>query len=295
MKLLTFIASVCLRLLVALVQRVPLSFALRLGEILGIISYWTVPKRRRIALENLQKALGEKYDKKELRALVWKMALNLGRNVMEFLRLPIMKAKEIDRLIEFVGLEHLNRALKEGKGVFVLTAHFGNWDLLAAAMAFKGYHTNLVTKYLKSKLLNTLWQDFRRRVKVNILYREKSLKDIIRRLKMNELIGFVLDQNTKRNEGVFVNFFGRPAATIPSLAILAHRLGTPVVPAFIIRKKGGYHRVEFLPPIEFQKKATLEESIIHNTQIYTDIIEHYIRRYPDHWIWLHRRWKTQPT
>ncbi|MBI4834167.1 MAG: lysophospholipid acyltransferase family protein [Planctomycetes bacterium] len=286
------LAELVLRILIAVVRRVPATVALQIGEAIGIFGYMVVPKRRRISLENLRFAFPEKKDS-ELRRIVFGMAKNLGRNMMEFLRLPAMKLADINRYIEFEGLENLDKALAEGKGVFILTAHFGNWDLLAASMAFKGYRTNLVTKYLKSELLNKLWLDYRKQVKVNIMYREGSLKDIIRHLKANEIMGFVLDQNTKREEGVFVNFFGRPACTIPSLSTLSERLDVPVVPGFIIRKHGAYHKVVYEPALTFQKRDNLEESIVYNTQIYSDVMERYIRQYPDHWIWLHRRWKTQ--
>jgi KDO2-lipid IV(A) lauroyltransferase len=291
--MLEFLGWFALRFFAVLIQRLPLSFALRIGEGLGLLAYGVIPKRRRIALDNLKHAFPDK-PHSELKHIIRELGKNLGRNIIEFLRLPLMKPADINRYIEFIGLDNLDRAISEGKGVFILTAHFGNWDLLAAAMVFKGYPTNLVTKFLRSELLNTLWLDYRRRVKVNIMYREGSLREIVRHLKNNELMGFVLDQNTKREEGVLVNFFGRPAYTIPSLATLSHRLEVPVVPGFIIRKKGPYHKVVFEPAVTFQKRETLDESIVYNTQVYTDVIERYIRQYPDHWIWMHRRWKTQP-
>jgi KDO2-lipid IV(A) lauroyltransferase len=288
-----FIARISLRILTITIQSLPLFLALKAGELLGIIGYYFVPKRKRTAFDNLKHAFPEKSDK-EIKHIIKSMAKNLGRNMMEFLRLPKMTDSDMNRYIEFEGLENLDKALSQNKGAFILTAHFGNWDLVAASMAFKGYQTNLVTKYLKSELLNSLWLDFRKRVNVNIFYREGSLKNIIKHLRENEIIGFVLDQNTKREEGVFVNFFGRPACTIPSLATLSQRLEAPVIPCFSIRKKGGYHKVILEPAIPFTKKDTMEESIVYNTQVYTNVIERYIRQYPDHWIWLHRRWKTQP-
>jgi len=291
--MMNFIYRILLKVLTFKIQHMPLSWALKSGELLGMVGYYFVPKRRRTAFDNLKHAFPEKSDK-EIKQIIKSMAKNLGRNMMEFLRLPKMTDSDINRYIEFEGLVHLDNALAKGKGAFILTAHFGNWDLVAAALAVKGYQTNLVTKYLKSELLNSLWMDFRKRAKVNIFYREGSLKNIITHLKNNEIIGFVLDQNTKREEGVFVNFFGRPACTIPSLATLSQRLDAPVVPCFNIRKKGGCHKVMFELEIPFTKKDTVEESIVYNTQVYTNVIERYIRQYPDHWIWLHRRWKTHP-
>ncbi|MEW6027483.1 MAG: lysophospholipid acyltransferase family protein [Planctomycetota bacterium] len=292
--MLDFAAFILLRVLTVTAQRLPLSFALKAGEVLGALTYCFIPRRRRIALENLKASFPEK-PVRELKRIVWSMSLNLGRNTAEFLRLPRMDRRYIDRYIEFSGLENLDAALAQGKGVFLLSAHFGNWDLCAAAIAIKGYPMNLVTKYLKSELLNNLWLDFRARVNINMLYREGSLREIIRRLKNNEVMGFVLDQNTKREEGVFVNFFGRPACTIPSLATLSERLDAPVVPVFMARLKGGNHKLMLEPAVPFQKQGTLQETVVYNTQVYTDVIERYVRNYPEHWIWMHRRWRTQPT
>lgn len=282
-----------LRALVVTIQRVPLYFALKIGHGIGLFAYTVAPRRRRITMDNLKHAFPEK-SQKDYNNIMFNMDRNLGYNIVEFLRLPIMKQPYFDKYIEFEGLENLDAALTKGKGVFILTAHFGNWDLVAASTVVKGYPINLVTKYLKNEMLNDLWLGYRKKLNVNIMYREGSLRQIIKHLKKNEGMGFVLDQNTRRTEGVFVNFFGRPACTIPSLATLAQRLETPVVPCFMIRKKGPYHKVVFEPEVPFEKKATLEETVVHNTQRYTDVIERYIRAYPDHWIWMHRRWKTQP-
>lgn len=283
-----------LRLLASLAQRLPLGFVLYLGELLGILTYHIVTDKKRIAMENLRVSLGKEYTEHELKHIFREMAKNLGRSIMEFLRLPAMTPKYIEHYIKFTGLENLEKALAQGKGVFILSAHFGNWELLAAALVFKGYPISIIVKHFINRMLNLSCLDYRRRVKVTPLYWKGSSKEIVRCLKNNELIGFILDQNTKREEGVFVNFFGRPACTIPGLAVLAQRLGTPVVPAFIIRENKAYHRLVLEPPLAFQKHGTLKETIVHNTQIYTAALERYIRAYPDHWAWVHRRWKTKP-
>lgn len=283
-----------LRIVSCVAQRVPVEFALFLGDLLGLLGYYTVPQRKRIALENLRAALGKERTEKELRRIVWAMGKNLGRNMMEFLRLPVMTPKYFKHYIKIVGSKNLDQVLTRGKGTFVLTAHFGNWDLCAAALIVNGWPTNLVTKYLRNEVVNQLWLSYRSKVKINQLYREGSLREIIRCLNRNELMGFVLDQSTKREEGVFVNFFGRPACTIPGLATLVQRLDTPVIPCFMVRQKGPYHKIILEPPIPFKKCPTMDETIVYNTQVYTNVLERYIRAHPEHWIWMHRRWKTKP-
>jgi len=265
-----------------------------LGEWLGILAYFVVPSRRRTTFNNLKLSLGRDKPESELRRIAWEMAKNMGKNTVEFFRLPIITPKNIDNYVQCRGLEHLEEALKLNRGAFMLTAHFGNWELALATMVAKGYSMNLVTKYLKNELLNRFWLESRRKLGINAFYREGSLKEIIRALKSNGLMGFVLDQNTRRDEGVFVNFFGRPACTIPSLAVLSQRLETPVVPTFIIQKPNGRHCLTFEKHLMFRQPPDSQDPIVYNTQIYTDVIERYIRQYPEQWIWMHKRWKTQP-
>ncbi|MFC1524762.1 lysophospholipid acyltransferase family protein [Planctomycetota bacterium] len=275
-------------------QRLSPSAALVLGKSIGIIAFYLFPVRRRITLQNLRMALDKEKPEKELRAIAWRMSQNLGCMVIDFLRLPLVNLSNIDSYVQINGLANMTKALSLKRGVLVLTAHFGNFDLAAAAMALKGFPTSLITKHLSIPAFNNLWLKYRDKLGIKQLYREGSLKTIIQRLKNNELIGFVIDQNTHRDEGVFVNFFGIPACTIPAVAVLAQRFNTPVVPMFIVRKKNGTHQAFIEPHLIFESRPTLEESIVYNTQLYTNIIEKYIRRHPDHWTWLHYRWKTRP-
>ncbi|MBI4713431.1 MAG: lysophospholipid acyltransferase family protein [Planctomycetes bacterium] len=275
-------------------QRLPLRTALFLGDCLGLFAYYAFPRRRRHTHQHLRMALGNQKTPAELKQIAVRMAKNLGRNVAEFLRLPMLNEKNIDGYIEWSGLENLKEALALNRGALMLTAHFGNWDLAAVACVLKGFPVNLITKYLKNETINRFWLDYRKKMKVKALYRAGTLREIVQSLRDNQLMGFVLDQNTKREDGIFVNFFGRPACTIPSLAVLSQRLNAPVVPILMVRRPGGRHRIFIEKHLLFQKLPDQDEAIRHNTQIYTDIIERYIRQYPDHWIWMHRRWKTQP-
>jgi Kdo2-lipid IVA lauroyltransferase/acyltransferase len=283
-----------LRGLSATFQRVSLRTALGLGAFIGILAYYLYPSRQRIALQNLQLAFGTKLTHAQRKDIIYRLSKNLGRYAIEFLRFPKLNSANIDDYVTITGLENLQEALKAKRGALILTAHFGNWDLFAVTLALKGYPTNLLTKYLSVSAINTFWLESRKNTGIKQLYREGSLKEIIRCLKNNEIIGFVLDQNTRRDEGIFIKFFGIDACTIPALAVLAQRLNSPVVPAFIVRQKDGRHKAIMDKPLIFESKATLEESIAYNTQLYTNVLEKYIRLYPDHWTWIHHRWKTRP-
>ena len=282
-----------LKLLSSVIQMLPLSLALGIGEIIGLLSYYLFPSRRKITKENLKKAFMAIKTNRQIDNIGKQMAKNMGKNLIEFFRLPALSKNNIENYIEFIGLEHLEDALKLKRGVFILTAHLGNWDLIAAACVLKGYRVNLITKYLKINLFNKFWLDHRARMNINQLYREGSLREIINALKRNELIGFILDQHTKSSDGILIDFFNRPAWTTPSLAVLAQRYNVPVVPGFIIRQNNGRHKIIFEPAISFQEQSTPEETIRYNTQVYTNVIERYIKAYPEQWIWMHRRWKTK--
>ena len=299
---------IILKLLSLFARLMPLSWALKCGEVLGLLFYYLFPSRRRITLDNLRQAFNSTlgvYTERSERAprftlyaprspalIARSMARHMGRNAIEFLRLPSLTKDNMDNYIKWSGLEHLDNALKLNKGVFVLTAHLGNWDLVASGYSLKGYQVNLITKHLKIEFLNRFWMESRSQKNITQLYREGSIKEIINALKRNELMGFILDQHTHSADGVLVNFFGRPCWTTPGLAVLAQRLKAPVVPSFIIRQPNGTHKVFVEPAIPFVEKTTQEETIRYNTQAYTNCLERYIRQYPDQWIWMHRRWKT---
>lgn len=313
-----------LKFISLLARLLPLAYALKSGEVLGLLFYYLFPSRRRITLDNLRQAFNNStlgvyteplslngipsegqgklsecarrttHDaRRTTPALIARsMARNMGQNAMEFLRLPSLTKNNMDAYIKWSGLEHLDNALKLNKGAFILTAHLGNWDLVASAYSLKGYQVNLITKHLKIEFLNRFWMASRAEKNIVQLYREGSIKEIINALKRNELMGFILDQHTKSSDGILVNFFGRPAWTTPGLAVLAQRLKAPVVPSFIIRQPDGAHKVFIEPAIPFVEKDTQEETIRYNTQVYTNCLERYIRQYPEQWIWMHRRWKT---
>ncbi|MFH0888878.1 MAG: lysophospholipid acyltransferase family protein [Planctomycetota bacterium] len=284
---------IVLKFISFIVRLLPLGVALKIGDWLGMLVWWLFPSRRKITADNLKKAFAHIKTNRQLHKIAQGMAKNMGKNLMEFFRLPALSKDNIENYIEFNGLEHLENALRLKRGVFILTAHLGNWDLVAAACVLKGYRVNVVTKHLKISLFNKFWLDYRARMNINQIYREGSLREIINALKRNELMGFILDQHAKSSDGILIDFFNRPAWTTPSLAVLAQRYNAPVVPCFIVRQNDGRHKIIFEPDIPFREMPTPEETIRYNTQIYTDVIERYIRAYPEQWIWMHRRWKTK--
>jgi KDO2-lipid IV(A) lauroyltransferase len=277
----------------------PLRAALWIGRRLGEITYYVVSPRTRVALDQIARAMPE-VSPSERRAIIREMYRQFAQGVVEFLRLPRMVATgQLDRLVSVEGEEFLRSAHEHGKGVLVLTAHFGNFELLATFFSAHGYQVNLVTRRLRNGVLDRFWAEQRRRLKIRAIFKEQSLKEVIGRLRRNEGMGYVLDQNMGIDQGVFVNFFGRPACTLTAPAVLAKRFGSPVVPVFIARDPHDptRHRIVFEPsvvPFESKAEDKPDADIVDNTQRYTAIIERRVRERPDHWIWIHKRWKTRP-
>ena len=296
------VAWTAVRLLQAGVSALPPRFALGIGRRLGDLAYWVVYPKTRVALRQIATALGRSLTPSEQRTVIHRMYREFGQGMIEFLRLPRMVAEgRLEDLVAVDGEEFLRAAYAQGKGVLILTAHYGNFELLATWFAAKGYQANLVTRRLRNGVLDRFWAAQRRRLKIRGIFKEQSVKEVIARLRCNEAMGYVLDQNMGLDQGVFVEFFGRPACTMTAVAVLAKRFGSPVVPVFISRDRRDptRHRIVFEPPLVFEPSggdgsATGADELVAHTQQYTSVIERRIRERPDHWIWIHRRWNTRP-
>ncbi len=282
-----------------LIAALPLRAALWLGRRLGELAYVVVYPRTKVALDQIAWAMPE-LGPSTRRAAIREMYRQFGQAAMEFFRLPRMVERgELDRIVTVEGEDIVRNAFAQGKGVLILTAHFGNFELLATFFAARGYQVNLVTRKLRNGLLDRFWAAQRHRLNIRAIFKTQSLKEVIGRLRRNEAMGYVLDQNMGRDQGVFVEFFGRPACTLGVVAVLAKRFGSPVVPVFIARdpRDPTRHHIVFEPPVPLESRggdSGGDADLVENTQRYTAVIEQRIRERPDHWIWIHKRWKTRP-
>ena len=280
-----------LKFVTALFSALPPRVAGGVGRGLGLLFGALVPRNRRRALEGLSRSLPE-LPERTRRAVMWRMFGNLGENAVELIRWMGGRGNEIGSRIRLEGSEHVATALARGRGVLVLTAHIGNWDVMGL-WAAKQWPLTIISKEIKNAALNAYWMRKRSENQVRIVPAHNSYRQCLSVLKRGECLGFILDQNMIRREGIFVEFFGRPACTTPGLAVLSAHAGAPVLPVFMVREADGRHCVHVLPMIEPPADRT-PASIAAATQHYTRIIEDAIRRVPDQWIWMHRRWRTQP-
>ncbi len=263
-----------------------------LGRRLGDLAFLLLARRRRTALANLALAFPD-LDAAARRGVCRRSFQHLG--VMGF-ELCATLAHPIERTlarIRFDGLEHLRAAMAAHGRALVLTAHLGNWELLTVAHRLTGFRLAIVVRPLDSPWLNALAERLRRKSGVELIDKRGALRPVLRALRGGRLVAILLDQNAARRESVFVPFFGRPASTSKSLALLARRTGAPVVPIFIRREAAGWHRVTVLPPLRASidgADATLAEL----TARCTAAIETAIRGAPEQWLWVHDRWRTRP-
>jgi KDO2-lipid IV(A) lauroyltransferase len=286
-----------LEALVAFVRRMNLASAMSVGEFLGFLAFHIMRHKNRIGMKNLDLVYGDRISRREKRAILRGMWVNFGRNLIEFLRIPDYGPHNIGRFVTWTGFEHLAAAKRRGKGALVLTAHYGNWDLVALASGIKGIPIAMITKKLENQFWNEFWMRHRRGSGEYVfpIWKKGAAKGIFRALKDNTFVAYVLDQDAKPKDGsIFVEFFGLNASTTNALAVLSEKRGLPVIPGFMVRVSRTKHHAIILPPIEFERVGTVEESIKHNTRRYLEVVERFIQEHPDHWIWIHRRWKRRP-
>lgn len=282
-----------LKTITRFVSRLRLETALRLGRGIGWFIGSVFRYHRKDALDALTRAFPEK-SAQEINGIVSAMYANLGMNLIESLRLAGGRKEQVEGMIAVSGKEVVDQALARGKGVLLLTAHLGNWDLLSImSLVAKLPPLTIISKDVKNKQINDFWMGMRKEYGLKIVPAHNSYRACRAALKNNEMVGFILDQNMIDKEGVFVDFFGRPACTTPGLAFMAAQSGAPIVPVCMHRTGGGCHEIRALPVIEPPSDRE-PETIRAATQHYTKILEDMIREHPEQWIWIHRRWRTKP-
>jgi len=219
---------------------------------------------------------------------------NLGRSFVDVGRVPGRRDAELAAGIRFEGYEEVREAKRRGRGVIVVTAHLGAWELLPVASALQGDPIHVVVRTMDNATLDRAITALRTRGGNGVIRKQDLMRAGLRLLKAGATLGILIDQNIAAREGVFVDFFGRPACTTYAPALLALRTGAAVIPATILREGPGRHVVVVEKPIELHRSGNLREDLQENTARFTRAIEAFVRRSPAEWFWVHRRWKTQP-
>ena len=264
------------------------------AEIVAALGFRFAGRQRRAGLRNLEMAMPHLNDQ-ERHAILRGTFSSLGRLLVEFSHFPDLTKSNISDHVVYEGFEHYENAVKRGKGVIFLTGHFGAWELSCFAHSLYGHPMKFVVREIDNDRVERLIESYRGRAGNTPIEKRNASRDILRALRNNETIGILVDQNTTRDEGVFVDFFGIRAATTPAIATLALRTGAAVVPGFLIwDRKTSKHRLHFDPPMELVTTGDPARDVLENTAACNAVLERMIRLYPDQWLWIHRRWKTRP-
>ena len=272
----------------------PRSLARGFGISLGWIVYAAHVRLRKVGMRNLELAFPEKSASERARILRGEFT-SLGRQLAEVCQFPRYTRENVDQVVVYDGLENYERAYARGKGVLFLTAHFGGWELSAFAHSLHGHWMHIVMRPMDNAYLNRLICDYRTMHGNKTVDKDDFVRGLLSATKAGECVGILMDTNMTPPQGVFVNFFGIPACTASGLARIALRTDAAVVPGFTIwDEKMGKYRLRFDPAVELVRTGDLEADIVANTQKFTLIIEEYVRKYPEQWLWVHRRWKTRP-
>jgi Kdo2-lipid IVA lauroyltransferase/acyltransferase len=272
----------------------PRRLCLALTKYMALLAYLFSRGLRNTVKRNLSMALPEIEESK--RNLICRAVfLNLGRLLGEFGQFPKLHQGSIAEIVTYDGFENYAASLKRGKGTLFVTAHFGSWELCPVAHALYGYPLRFVVRPIDNRRINHLVNTYRTMTGNKIIEKKNSLKEILKALRNNEAVGILIDQNTTLDTGVFVNFFNILACTTTSVATIALRTGATVIPGFLIwDDKLRKHRLRFEPPVELIQTGNLQWDIAENTALFNQILEGLVRKYPDQWLWVHRRWKTRP-
>jgi KDO2-lipid IV(A) lauroyltransferase len=265
-----------------------------LGSALGVLVLNISPRHRRIVRDNLRTAFGREKSELELRVIARRFYRNFAIGLVEFLRLPAMTPQEIIDANRLQGQHYIDEALERGGGVMLITGHFGNWETMGARLAVAGYRPlNVIARNQRDQEVTELLTALRRHGGLRVIPRDGAIRECIRRMRANEVLAMLIDQNAGAR-GVFVDFFGKLASTVAGPAVLAQRTGATVMPIFCVRQADGTQVGEIGPPIVVQRTGDTEADVIANTALFTKVVEQAVRRHPDHWFWLHQRWKARP-
>lgn len=281
------------RIAQAIICALPAGAARAVGGSLGSFAFGVLKLRRDVTMRHLERVFGDRFDRETLLEIARESYRNFGRMTFEYARFPRLTQRDIDRLITVTGAEHLDAALAGGKGAILVAGHFGNWEILST-LARRGYPMTLLVGEQHNILIDGLMNRLRGRFGVEIVPVTGNLMGVLRALRRNRVVAMLSDQDAGKN-GVFVDFLGKAASTPYGPGRMAAGTGAALLPTSVVRRASGAHEIvvseAIAPPPE---DAPLDEKVRIFTQGYTAEFERFIRLHPDHYFWMHRRWKTSP-
>ncbi|MCP4161522.1 MAG: lysophospholipid acyltransferase family protein [Deltaproteobacteria bacterium] len=257
---------------------------------IGTLWFYVDRRHRKVALKNMSRVYGDKKTDKEVLNLARSVFIELPKIIFEAGWSLRLKKDSLPNFFKVEGVENIDEAFKRGKGVLILTAHIGSWELLTLVPGMLPYKFHDIYRPLDFEPLRDFFDFFRSRFGMGLIGKRRAMREILKTLSDGEGIGVPLDQAGSRPEGVFVDFFGEPTSTNKSIARVAMKTGASVVPVFLVREKDKF-RVFIDKIVETVDTGCKNDDVKVNTENYNKIIEKYIKKYPSQWFWVHDRWK----
>jgi KDO2-lipid IV(A) lauroyltransferase len=284
-----YICAILVRILNLIFHFLPINFTLWLGRQAGTVVYLINRDRRIIGYANLRACFCREKPPGELKKIIKGVYKNLAEVFFEILSLTRVNEAYIDKYVEIINAGHMLKNADHPDGIIFLTAHFGNWELSGMASSLKGFPIVVLAREQSMKKLDELLNKLRESKGLEVVRKGITTKYIVKALRRRRIIGMVGDQNAGKT-GIFVDFFGRPTSTAPGTAKIASKTGALILPAFMARIKGPYHKLTLENPVKIRKG----EDITPYLAEYNKLLEKHIRAYPEQWLWLHKRWKVTP-
>ncbi len=288
-----FVTFSLFRLLGGVVFFLPRRLCLLMGAALGTLLFYADKKHRRLALSNLDRAFGPRLSPDLRRRIARDSFKHFGQMIAANLKWMHLGESRREELLAVEGENNIRRALEEGKGVLLFSAHLGNWEIASSVISKIG-RLSVVARPLDNRLLEKELVRFRNSLGARVISKFQAARPIIRSLRQNEIVAILIDQNVLRSQAVFVDFFGIPAATTPSLASFHLRARSPILPIFCYLTPSLSYRVKIGEPLQVELSGDSKQDVLKITQSSTKMIEAEIRDHISDWLWFHNRWKTRP-
>jgi KDO2-lipid IV(A) lauroyltransferase len=277
----------------AVVRRLPRRVVLAVGRRLGRL--WGALDRRHLAIaaDNLRRAFPQ-WDEGRVQATARGVYAHFGAVLLDLLWMEGRAAEELLALADLEGVEHMQAARAAGRGVIAPSGHLGNWEFQAMASVPLVGHISMIARPLDNPALDRRLVALRSAGGNTVFYKRKAIARVLAALREGDIVAILIDQNVQESDGIFVRFFDRPACTTTVAAALALKTGCAIVPVHCRLQPSGRYRMVYGPPVEWTETGRRDEDVAALTQHLTSIIEGWVRETPEQWLWLHRRWKTQP-
>lgn len=280
------------QLVTMVVRPLPMRSVRALGHRIGRMAFYFDNSRRRIALTNLANAFPSRAPV-EIEEIARAMFAHFAALLLELLKFATLTEAEMHALVDIEGSDRVNQAYQQGRGVLLITGHFGYWEIQGMTLPLHTKASSVLARPLDNPYLHDMLEKIRCRTGNNVIYRQGAVRKILRELAGNRAVAMLIDQHLQTPDAIYVDFFRRPAATTNAVGALAARTGAAVIPAFGFPISNGRYRLVFDHPIEPPRDGS-PEAIRDFTQRCTDVLEMYVRRNPELWLWMHRRWRERP-